>query len=62
MAVQGYDIMTYFCSSFFLNNPNPSLVMNDFNLEKNSDEDGFENNHIFIIEQEDYELIDVTKE
>ena len=62
MAVQGYDVMTYFCSSFFLNNPNPSLVMNDFNLEKNSDEDGFENNHIFIIEQEDYELIDVTKE
>lgn len=56
MAVQGYDVMTYFCNDFFLDNKLPDLLMNEFDMKQVSETDGYENNHVFIIEQEEYEL------
>jgi len=58
MAVQAYDVLMYYCSNFFLDNPNPNLMMNDFNMNQISELDGFENTNVFIVEQEDYELRD----
>ena len=57
MAVQGYDVMLYYSSLFFMNNSNVNLLMNNFNTDQVSDSDGFENTEVFIIRQEDYELI-----
>lgn len=58
MAAQGYDIVTYFCSSFFLENDSPHLFMNDFQLEKTADGSGYTNKKTFIVEQEEFELFD----
>jgi LysM repeat protein len=56
-AVQGYDILLEMCSHFFLEDAPVNLLANDFDLQQISPSDGFENNHIFVIEQEDYELV-----
>ena len=56
-AVQGYDILLEMCSYFFLENAPVNLLANDFDLQQISPFDGYENNHIFVIEQEDYELV-----
>lgn len=58
-AVQGYDILLKMGSQFFLEDMPVNLLANNFNLQQISNSDGFENNHIFVIEQEDYELINV---
>ncbi|PWL30364.1 MAG: hypothetical protein DCO96_05120 [Fluviicola sp. XM-24bin1] len=56
-AVQGYDILLQMCSQFFLDNAPVSLLANRFDLQQISPADGYENVHIFVIEQEDYELV-----
>ncbi len=56
-AVQGYDILLEMCSHFFLEDAPVNLLANGFDLQQISPSDGYENNHIFIIEQEDYELV-----
>lgn len=63
MAAHGYDILTYFSSEFFLPETmeKPTLVMDGFNMEQVSPTDGYRNTHLFVIEQEDYELFDTTK-
>ncbi len=57
MAIQGYDVMTYFCSSFFMENDQPYLIMNGYDFEQISESDGYMNNHVFILQQEEFELI-----
>ncbi|MCR9173065.1 MAG: LysM peptidoglycan-binding domain-containing protein [bacterium] len=59
-AVQGYDILLEMCSHFFLEEAPVNLLANDFNLQQISPSDGYENNHIYIIEQEDYELVNTA--
>jgi LysM repeat protein/ABC-type branched-subunit amino acid transport system substrate-binding protein len=59
MAVQGYDVMLYFSSLLLLNNPYPHLLMNDFKINQIEVGAGSENSKTFIIEQEDYDLINV---
>lgn len=59
MAVQGYDIMLFACSEFFMDQKPVNLMMNQFRMEQFSPADGFENAHIFIVEQDDFELINV---
>ncbi|XOV68842.1 MAG: LysM peptidoglycan-binding domain-containing protein [Fluviicola sp.] len=56
-AVQGYDILLEMGSHFFLEDIEVNLLANDFDMRQISPSDGYENNHIFIIEQEDYELV-----
>ena len=58
-SMQAYDVVLFYCSSFFLENKKQNLFMNDFNMKQLSERDGFENSKIFLIEQEDFELIKV---
>ena len=57
VAVQGYDVLMYFCNSFFLKSQESRLLMNDFKLVQISPADGFENSNIFIVKQEDFQLM-----
>ena len=58
MAVQAYDVFLFYCSNFFLENQKPNLMMNNFRMEQFSESDGYENQNVFILEQEEYELRD----
>jgi LysM repeat protein len=58
MAVQAYDVFLFYCSNFFLENQKPNLMMNDFRMEQVSESDGYENQNVFVVEQEEYELRD----
>lgn len=59
MAIQGYDVLLYFSSTFFLKGKKMNLIMNDFVMKAISNSDGQENTKVFMIEQEDFELINV---
>lgn len=61
MAVQGFDVMLGFATRFLLEKEKPSLLMNTFKLDQVGSGHGFENTYTFIIEQEEYELIDVSR-
>lgn len=56
-AVQGYDILLEMGAHFFLEETPVNLLANRFNLQQISPSDGYENSEIFVIEQEDYELV-----
>jgi LysM repeat protein len=59
MAVQGYDAVLYYSAHLLLGMDYPHLIMNDFQLEQVDLKDGFENRKSFIIEQEDYKLLNI---
>lgn len=63
MAAHGYDVVTYFSTEFFLpeTKKKPALVMNGFDMKQVSPTDGYRNSHVFVIQQEDYELFDTEK-
>lgn len=63
MAAHGYDIVTYFSTEFFLTDieKKPTLVMNGFDMKQVAPTDGYRNSHVFVIQQEDYELFDTSK-
>ena len=59
MSVQGYDVVLGFCADFLLNNPQGRLIMNRFEQVQADTGSGFENKTAFLIEVEDYQLINV---
>ena len=59
MSVQGYDVLLGFCADFFLSTPQGRLIMNRFEQIQVDAGSGFENKTAFIIEVEDYQLINV---
>jgi LysM repeat protein len=59
MSVQGYDVILGFCADFFLNKPQGRLIMNRFEQVQSDAGSGFENKTAFLIEVEDYQLINV---
>jgi hypothetical protein len=61
MAVQGFDVVYYFCSELLLGRKVSSSIMNDFQMVQKGPSNGFENSKSFIIEQEEFELINVGK-
>ncbi|MFK7783514.1 MAG: LysM peptidoglycan-binding domain-containing protein [Crocinitomicaceae bacterium] len=63
MAAHGYDVISYFSSEFFLSEgaKKPSLVMDGFNMQQVNPTSGYRNTHVFVIQQEDYELFDTQK-
>lgn len=61
MAVHGYDLLTYYCLSFFTEDVKPALMMSNFQMEQLSPKDGYANKGIYVIEQEEYELFDSQK-
>lgn len=61
VAVQGYDVLTYYCHYFFMADKNPYLLMNDIDMHQISEVDGFENARVFILEQEDFDFMEVDR-
>ena len=61
MAVQGFDVVLYFSSKLLLDKEVRSCVMNDFEMVQKGVENGYENTKCFILEQEEFELINVGK-
>lgn len=59
MAVQGYDVLLNFSNAFFLDGKKVNLIMNNFNMKSISATDGQENSNVFIIEQDNFNLINV---
>lgn len=57
LSMQAYDVVLYYLSCFFLDGKKQHLLMNDFNMRQVSQDDGYENSKIFLIEQEEFELI-----
>ncbi len=60
MAAHGYDVVSYFCADFFLSTTvkKPTMVMSGFTMEQVSPTSGYRNTRIFVVQQEEYELID----
>jgi LysM repeat protein len=61
MAVQGFDVLFYFCSEFLMDKKSKDVVMNAFDMIQLGAGNGYENTNSFIIEQEEFELINVGK-
>ena len=61
MAIQGYDIMNYFCDSFFLELESKASLMNDFQIEQIGQGHGNENSKSFVISQEEFELFNIEE-
>ena len=61
MAVQGFDVVLYFSSKLLLDKEVRSCVMNDFEMVQKGVENGYENSKCFILEHEEFELINVGK-
>ncbi len=59
MAVQGFDVFYFFTASLLLNRDVDDAIMNQFELKQNGAGNGFENSKVYIIEQENFELINV---
>jgi len=57
LAMQAYDVVLYYCSHFFLDRKQQELLMNDFKMKQVTLGGGYENSKIFLIEQEDFELV-----
>ena len=56
-SIQAYDITTFFSFYLFGLESAPKSLMNQFMIEQIDDGDGFENRSVFIVEQENFELI-----
>ena len=61
MAVQGFDVVYFFCSTLLMNEEPKKCVMNDFKMLQKGPENGYENGKCFILEQEEFELLNVGK-
>jgi hypothetical protein len=57
MAVQGYDVVRYFTEFFVFKKSTFRPIMNSFKLAQKGDGNGYENERVFIFEQEDFQLI-----
>jgi LysM repeat protein len=61
MAVQGFDVVYFFCSELLMGRKVGKGIMNDFQMVQKGSENGYENSRSFIFEQEEFELINVGK-
>jgi hypothetical protein len=61
MAVQGFDVTLYFCANLLLNKTNNDMVMNQFEMKQRTVDSGYENTNSFIIQQSEYELINLEQ-
>lgn len=60
-AVQGYDVVFYFCSQLLMRTTPETMVMNRFNMRRKGQGNGYENSTSFIINHKDYQLINVDE-
>lgn len=59
MSAQGFDVVFHFCSSMLMGMPQDKLIMNEFVFRQKGKSNGFQNSKCFILQQKDYELINV---
>lgn len=59
MAAQAYDVMTYFCSAFFMDDNNPTLMINDFEMEQVESNSGYTNRNVIVVKQDEFVLTKV---
>jgi LysM repeat protein len=60
MAVQGFDVLFYFCSGFLLDKTPEKMIMNEFEMNQKGITNGYENVHSFILELSDYKLVNAS--
>ncbi len=60
MAVQGFDVVFHFCSAFMLGITPEKMIMNEFQMTQKGKNNGYENEHAYILEMLDYELLNVN--
>lgn len=60
IAIQGFDVMYNFCSELLLKTPVGKLIMNDFESVQVGRGNGYENQRVEIITNEDYTLKNLT--
>jgi hypothetical protein len=58
MAAQGYDIMLYSGMHFLLEKEPKNLLMNRIEFISTGEGNGFVNKEVYMLEQENYEIID----
>ncbi len=58
MAVHGYDIVSYFCSQFFLDGHDPYLMMSKFEMTQMNPKGGYKNRDVYVVVQDEFELFD----
>ncbi len=61
IMAQGFDVTYYFMSVLLLNKEPNNLIMNDFNVKRVSNNDGFENISTYIYKQSDFDYILLDK-
>ncbi|MBI1836813.1 MAG: LysM peptidoglycan-binding domain-containing protein [Flavobacteriia bacterium] len=57
MAVQGFDVSFYFCMKYLIGKEPKEGVMTNFQLFQKGQGNGFENGNVYILKQQDFELI-----
>ena len=61
MAVQGYDVLMYFCLKYLVAINPKQGVMSNFKMTQKGAGNGYENNNCFILKQQDFEIIKVAE-
>lgn len=61
MAVQGYDVMMFFCLKYLMNENPERGVMSNFKMVQKGVGNGYENNNYFILQQQDFEIIKLAE-
>lgn len=61
MAVQGYDVMMFFCLKYLMNKNPDRGVMSNFNMVQKGAGNGYENNNCYILQQQDFEIIKIAE-
>jgi ABC-type branched-subunit amino acid transport system substrate-binding protein len=59
MAAQGFDVLFSFCSEMLIGVKTDKLIMNNFELIQKGQGNGYQNAKCYILEQRDFELINV---
>ena len=57
MAVQGFDVVLYFCIKYLLDEKPQDGVMSNMKMVQKGKSNGYENNNCYILKQQDFEII-----
>jgi hypothetical protein len=59
MAVQGFDVSFFFISKYLLGKEISEGLMTNFEMFQKGDGNGFENGNVYILKQQDFEIIKI---
>lgn len=61
MAVQGYDVLMFFCLKYLMEKNPERGVMSNFKMVQKGVGNGYENNNYFILQQQDFEIVKIAE-